>query len=230
MPRLLLVVLCLMPTLALAATTATTATTGAATAPVHDASADPGLEVMFDTGAALPLGDLGAGLPHTPTGLGAESGYRLGGRVRYLARGGFFLSPSFTYTEFGDHDGFDDRSGKTDGFGQKFKVRAASIRYGVDLGYLSPGTPRSWRMLAAVGVAAVQQRYHEELVADETVYEASLYDLEWLASVGVRHGALELALEYHGSRFRTVRFLYTGTPADYDWAYAALRLSYALPR
>ncbi len=53
---------------------------------------------------------------------------------------------------------------------QKFTVRASSIRYGLDAGYLTPGDVRTWRAYMAVGVAAVQQRYREELVADETVY------------------------------------------------------------
>lgn len=189
-----------------------------------------GFEVMVDAGAVMPLGDLGAGLPNTPTGMGAELGYRLGLRLRWAGDSGLFLGPVFTYSEFGDHDGVDDQSGKTDGVGQKYTVRASTLRYGAEAGYLSPGTTRDWRLHTALGVAAVQQRYREELVDDEAIYEASLYDMAWMASVGVRRGTLELALEYHGCTFTTARFLRTGPPAPYDWSHAALRVSFALPR
>lgn len=228
MPRFLLIIWCLALTWSSAP--------GAEAPDAPDAPETPephagtGLDVMVDVGLAMPLGDLGAGLPHSPTGLGAEKGYRLGLRTRWTWDNGMFLSPAFTYTEFGDHDGYDDQSGKTEGQGQEFKVRAATLRYGIDVGYLAPGPAKRWRAGAAFGVAAVQQRYHEELIGDEAVYEASLYDAAWLASVLLRRGSTELALEYHGSRFTTSRFLRTPGPADYDWSYAALRVTFALPR
>jgi hypothetical protein len=191
---------------------------------------DHKFEVMIDAGAAMPLGDLGAGFPQTISGLGAEPGYRVGLRVNAELRDGWILTPTFTFTEFGDFDGLDDQTGKTGGFGQKFKVRASSLRYGLDVGYLAPGPADAWRGFAAVGVAAVLQRYQEEMVDDETTYEASVWDLSWMVSVGLRHGSLELALEYHRSSFATTRFVALATDADYTWNYAALRLGYALPR
>jgi len=222
MPRFLLIICCLALTWSSAL--------GADSPAAADSLATTGLDVMVDVGLAMPLGDLGAGLPYSPTGLGAEKGYRLGLRTRWTWPSGLFLSPALSYTEFGDHDGYDDRSGKTEGQGQYFKVRAASLRYGLDAGYLAPGRADRWRAGVAFGVAAVQQRYHEELIGDEAVYEASLYDVAWLASVLLRRGSTELALEYHGSRFTTGRFLRTFGPADYDWSYAALRVTFALPR
>lgn len=189
-----------------------------------------GFEVMVDAGAVMPLGDLGAGLPNTATGMGAELGYRLGLRLRWTGDHGLFLAPVFSYSEFGDHDGVDDQSGKTDGVGQKYTVRASTLRYGMEAGYLSPGATRDWRLHTALGIAAVEQRYREELVAEEAIYEATLYDVAWLASVGVRRGNLEVALEYHGCNFTTARFLRTGPPASYNWSHAALRVSFGLPR
>ncbi|MBD3220011.1 hypothetical protein GF314_02110 [bacterium] len=193
-----------------------------------EAAGRPGLEVVFDLGAAMPLGNLGASFPHTDAGLGAEPGYRLGLRLRGLLDSGWTIAPTFTFTEFGDHDGVDDRTGKTGGQGQKYTVKASSLRYGLDVGYLSPGDPDAWRGFAAVGAAIVNNRYKEELLDDEVDYADSIYDFSWMVSVGVRRKGVELALEYHASSFETSRFLLL--PGEYTWNYAAVRLGYALPR
>lgn len=214
MPRLLLIVVGLLGLCSLAAV-------------ADEAPGSPGFEVMFDVGAALPLGDLGAAFG-TPSGLDQQPGYRLGLRTRWITRPGWTISPSFTFTEFGGHDGLDDQTGKTRGEGQKFKVNAGSLRYGLDVGYLAPGPDESWRGFVVLGVAAAQNRYKEELVDDEVFYEDSIDTLAWMASVGARRGGVELAFEYHGSHFDTGRFFRDLT--YYNWNYVALRLGYALPR
>lgn len=220
MPRALVLVLCLV--------IACTAAALAADEP--DRSADPGLEVLMETGMVMPLGNLGAGLPHTPTGMGAERGYRAGLRGRYIAPSGLTISPVFSFSEFGDYDGLYDESGKTGGFNQKYKVQASVIRYGLDVGYLSPGSADQWRVLLAAGVAVVNNRYREELVDDEYVYTASVVSPGWMLSAGVRRGPMEIALEYHASRFETDQFFLETVDGEYVWNHLILRGGWMLPR
>jgi len=196
----------------------------------RDRSADPGFEVLMDAGLVVPLGNLGAGLAHTATGLGVEQGYRAGLRCRYTTPAGVTLSPSFSFSEFGDHDGFNDLSGKTGGYGQKFKLQATVLRYGLDVGYLAPGEPGDWRALVAAGVGVLQNNYKEDLVDDEFTYDASTYSLGWMLSVGARRGPLELAMEYHLSSFETDQFFLETIDGEYTWNHLVLRAGWMLPR
>jgi len=200
----------------------------AAVAPAHNLPVPAGLEVLLETGMALPLGDLGSSFTNTETGMGAEKGYRMGVRMRWTVESGLYVAPTFTFSEFGDYDGYNDTTGKTASDGGKFKVRGSVVRMGVDFGYLAPGRRDEVRLLMGAGLSVNQNRYKETIGDDDYFYEDSIYAFGWMMTVGMRWRDLEVAVEYHGNQFRTARFFQTD--GYYNWNHAAVRLGYALPR
>jgi hypothetical protein len=229
MPRVLVIVLCLLFCLPPGLAAAQVATWGEGESSPPDPSR-ASFEVLLEGGLALPLGNLGAGFRHTETGMGAEQGYRLGIRTRFALGGGLSLAPVLAFTEFGDLDGVDDTTGKTVATGVKFKVRGSTLRYGLDLAWLAPPDASPWRAYAAAGVGLAQHRYLEDLPEEEISYDDSIYAFAWMLSVGVRGDDFEVALEYHASRFETGRFFRTLADAEYVWNHAVLRVGYVLPR
>lgn len=195
-----------------------------------DSPADPGLEVLIETGLAMPVGDLGAGFRGLYGGMGAEKGHRMGLRTRYVAENGLAIAPNLTFTEFGDYDGWGNVYDDPEGYLGVLSIKCTMIRYGLDVGWLAPGSADEIRPYVGAGAAIVKNTYKEIHVDDETFYEDAAHSLSWLLSVGVRWREGELALEYHGNRFDTSLFLPLAGETDYNWSYVALRLSYALPR
>lgn len=180
-------------------------------------------EVVMETGLALPRGDLGESFENTARGYGAEPGYILGLRVRLYLNRNVTLAPAFSYTEFGDFDGYDAA-------GESYKVVARVLRYGLDLGYTASGGHGQVRPFAAVGVAVARNKYREEYSVDETYYAAGVNTFQWTVAGGVRWRDFELSLSWEGNTFETARFFPVAEPQDYDWSHLGVRLAYVLPR
>jgi len=180
------------------------------------------LEVLLEAGLVEPLGDLGAGFATTDHGMGAELGWSAGVRTRIYLTGRLTVEPSFTYVEIGDYDGINAD-------GSTFFVRPTLLRYGLDLGWVGPGTHGQVRPVAGLGAAVVRNRYHDEAPDDETFYEAGVNNLAWSLRAGVRWQDLELSLQYEFNRFRTGQFAADLRDRDHDWNHLVVRLGYRLP-
>lgn len=211
MPRLaaLLAVFCLIGIAAGAQT--------AAEAPFRRA------EVLMEGGLAVPLGDLAASYESTERGMGAELGYALGLRLRIYVSRTLSLAPAFAYVEFGDYDGYDAEE-------VPFKIRTSVLRYGLDFLYLAPGGEGSFRPCLGAGVAAVRNKYHQEIRADDTVYDAARNAFAWSVQAGVRLQDWELVLQYESNRFTTPAFDASGEDQDFNWSNLVVRVGYVLPR
>ncbi len=180
-------------------------------------------EVVMEMGLALPRGDLGESFEGTARGYGAEPGYILGLRVRLYLNRNITLAPAFSYTEFGDFDGYDAA-------GESYKVVSRVLRYGLDLGYTASGSHDQLRPFASLGVAVARNKYREEYSADETYYAAGVNTFQWTVAGGVRWRDFELSLAWEGNTFETARFFPVSSPEDYDWSHLGVRLAYVLPR
>ena len=191
--------------------------------PVPAAAGSPWLEVVLEGGVAVPLGDLGAGFTNTDHGMGAELGYALGVRTRFYVLPTLAVAPSFTYVEFGDHDG-------VDALGETFKIRPSVLRYGADVCWVAPGTRDQVRPLAGLGFAVLRNRYRDEDPGEETFYEAAANNLAVSLRAGLRWNDFELTMQYEINRFRTGRFTADLMERELDWDHVVVRLGYVLPR
>jgi hypothetical protein len=147
----------------------------------------------------------------------------LGLRTRFFLNRSWTLAPSFNFTQFGDHDGFTAS-------GDKLKITASVLRYGLDLVYLAPGSHRSLRPFVGGGAAFVHNKYHEDIDEETAIYDASVNALSWSVVAGLRLQDWELSLQYDINRFSTPLFYPTGEDLDYNWNSVLLRIGYVLPR
>jgi hypothetical protein len=181
------------------------------------------LEVMLEGALATPEGDLSASFNHTARGFSAGPGYSLGLRVRWFVTPRLAVSPSFHFTEFGEHEDYDEND-------QRFHVATAAARYGVDLIYQARGAFGDWRPFLGAGVELTQNRFHETFDATATEYKANALALGPRVQAGVRHGDFSAALALQWSRFSTPRFFFTGDESRYVWDTVQVVLGYTLPR
>jgi hypothetical protein len=191
--------------------------------------ADPGgaaefrrLEVLLEGGPVVPLGDLGSGFRYTSQGFGAELGYAIGLRTRFFVTRTLSVAPSFTYIEFGDHDGIDAD-------GNVFKIRPTALRYGLDFAWIGPPSVGAVRPLVGVGLAVTRNRYRDEDRESETFFEAGVNALVPSVALGLRWGGLEAAVQHEFDRFTTGRFFSDLVPRDLDWDHVLIRFAYVLP-
>jgi opacity protein-like surface antigen len=181
------------------------------------------VEVLMEGGLALPLGDLAADFESTEHGLGAETGYTLGLRLRIFLHEGLSVAPNFTYVEFGDYDGYDANA-------IPFKILVTNLRYGLDFHYLTPGSERTLRPFVGAGAAIVRNKYHEEIRADDTTFDAARNSFVWSLQAGVRLQDWEVTLQYDINHFTTPAFDAYGQEQSYNWNNLVLRAGFILPR
>ncbi len=180
-------------------------------------------ELVLEGGAVMPMGDLGDDYFGTLKGMGAETGYMVGARLRTVWRSGWALAPSFHYAEFGDFAATLQDLGA-------FEISTSILRYGLDVQYFFPvdrGVPQPF---VGAGAALYRNRYTDRLLDERTFYEASTTGLGLTFGGGVRVGALELGIDYHLNRFDSARLpVDFGIKTDYDWDYLSLRAGFVLP-
>ncbi len=181
------------------------------------------LEVVLEGGVAMPLGDLGAGFANTDHGMGADLGHALGVCTRFYVLPTLAVAPSFTYVEFGAHEGLDAT-------GKDFEIQPTVLRYGLDVCWVAPGERDQVRPLAGLGFAVLRNRYRDEVPDDETFFEAAANDLALSLRAGLKWNDFELSLQYEINRFRTGRFTADLMARDHDWDHVVVRLGYVLPR
>jgi len=180
------------------------------------------LEIVMEGGLAIPLGDLPDSPENTLEGMGAELGYTLGVRLRFFLNKSLTLAPSFTYTEFGDHDGY---------IGSEiYHINSRILRYGLDLVYVAPGGHNTIRPFVGIGGAFVRNKYREENETLETFYEAGVNGISWAILAGFRLANWDLTFHYDLNKFTTSQFIYPPEDLDYNWTNLSLRIGYILPR
>jgi hypothetical protein len=194
-----------------------------------DARRAPEVEVLLEGGVAFPYGDLGDDYFGTEFGSGAETGYEIGGRVRYFFSPEMALAPAFHFTDFGNFVGI------AEGLGA-FEISTSVIRYGMDLQYFLPTryqrSRHQVRPFLNAGAGLYRNRYRDELEETDlefSFYEASINTFGVTLGGGLRIGDFEWSVIYHVNRFETVRLSDTGLKENYNWDFLVMRAGFAFP-
>lgn len=188
----------------------------AATAAAADT---PVPEVLLESGAVAPLGDLGADYGE-PLGFGAKLGYQIGFRFRLQFPSGWSVAPSFHYVKPRTRTGDDAVLGE-------IETSTSMYRYGVEAQYRLPARPGAPALFLSGGLAVVRDRLRED--DDEGQFFAeSCNALAAAAGVGLRVDRLEFTAQYELNRFTTNRF-WDPRDTGYNWDTISLRVGLALP-
>ncbi len=197
---------------------------GADARPRYRRSAGPeSVELILEGGAALPLGDLGDDYFENPRGFGAEGGYEVGVRFRAAWAGGWALSPSFHYQDFGDLSWAED--------GTSYEVSTSIVRYGLDAQYMFESRRGGARPYLSGGIALCHNRYRDESLTGSSLdfYETSHDALAFAFGAGIKMDAFELSATYTVNRFESARLNADALRLDYDWDTFVVRAGFALP-
>ena len=182
---------------------------------------DSRLQLVFEGGAVLPGGDLGDDFVGTQKGLGAGTGFELGGRLRYWLSPQTAVGPAFHYANFGDwNDVTFDRV--------PYQVRTEVYRWGVDLQQFLGDDPRGVRPYLIVGAALCHNRY-EDWVSGDGTFLSSSNNLAFGVGGGVAMGPVELSAVWTFNRGenRELPMAPEVTDFDSDWSYLAVRAGLA---
>jgi hypothetical protein len=187
-------------------------------------TAPPPYQLVLEGGAAIPFGDLGDDFEGTLKGLGAGTGYEIGGRFRYYANSTLAIGPSFHYADFGDWDGILD-----DEFGvAAYSVRTSSYRYGLDVQQFIGSDRAGPRFYVTIGAAVINNRY-EDWVQDSGTFQTSSTNLAATAGAGLAIGPMELSAVWHYNPVDNRNLPRAGgvTDTSYDWSYLVVRAGIA---
>ncbi len=189
----------------------------------HDQPRPSPLQVVLEGAAALPGGDLGDDFVGTARGLGADTGYELGVRLRFWLGESTAVGPAFHHANFGDWE--DVAVG-----GEAYAVRTSVYRYGVDLQQFlgGRGGRRAVRPYLTLGVALCHNRYQDWLAGDGT-FVTSSDNLAFGVGGGVAMGPVELSAvwTYNPVENRQLPAAEEVVDHDFDWSYLTLRAGLA---
>jgi hypothetical protein len=178
------------------------------------------LQLVFEGAAALPGGDLGDDFVGTEKGLGAGTGFEVGGRLRYYVTPRTAVGPVVHYADFGDWDDvFVDEFGEA-----AYSVRTETWRIGLDIQqFFGPRRSRV-RPYVTVGVALASNRY-EDWVEGDGIYETSSSNLALGVGGGVALGPMELSVlwTYNPVDNRELPLGDGATDTTFDWSYLVVR-------
>lgn len=179
-------------------------------------------QLVFEGGAALPLGDLGDDYVGTRQGFGAGTGYDLGVRFRYYATSTLSLGPSVHYANFGDWEGVAD--------GYAYAIRNSAVRWGFDLQQFLGHDRLGLRPYVTAGAALVRNRY-EDWDEDFGTFSSSSSSLSLGVGGGVAVGPMELSVTYNYNPMKNRVLSDTwqlGRNETFDWSYVVVRAGIAL--
>jgi hypothetical protein len=182
-------------------------------------------QLVFEAGAAVPLGDLGDDFETTDKGLDAKTGYELGLRYRYFVVGGLAVSPAFHYTNFGDDQGVYDDDGQERGF----EVATSVYRYGVDFQQFIGPPDAPLRGYLSAGVALYHNRYRDFAEGLGT-FETSTNSLGFSAGAGLVLGPVELSGWYDFDRTSNDDLPSAGSDHDFNWDHVTARVGFVIAR
>ncbi|MEZ4386559.1 MAG: hypothetical protein R3D98_03080 [Candidatus Krumholzibacteriia bacterium] len=176
--------------------------------------------LVVEGAAVLPQGDLGDDFIGTDKGLGAGTGFELGGRLRYRVTPQTSVGPAVHWADFGDWDDvFDDGVDLV-----PYYVRTSVLRVGLDLQQFFGQPDARLRPYLTAGVALYHNRY-EDWVEGEGVFTTSSNNLGLAAGVGVATGPVELSAvwNYNPVKNRQLPGGAGSTDDSFDWSYVAIR-------
>lgn len=179
-------------------------------------------QLVFEGGAALPAGDLADPYIGTEKGLGAETGYELGVRLRYRVTDNLAIGPSFHYADFGDWEA-------VAGDGTPYAIRASAYRYGLDLQQFLAGPDAPLRPYLTIGGALIHNRY-EDWILGEGSYDTASDNLAATAGAGLAFGPVEISATWNYNVATLRPLVEIGGDADFDWSYFTVRAGLALGR
>lgn len=182
-------------------------------------------QLVFEAGAAVPLGDLADDFETTDQGLEAGTGYELGIRYRYFVAGGFAVSPAFHYTNFEDDQGYYD----DDGLERGYEVATSVYRYGVDLQQFIGAADSPLRAYLSIGIALYHNRYWDFAEGLGT-FETASNDLGFAGGAGLVFGPIELSGSYDFDRASNDELPSATADDDFNWDHVTARVGFVLAR
>lgn len=181
-------------------------------------------QLVFEAGAAMPLGDLNDDFETTDKGLDARTGYELGVRYRYFAVGSLAVSPAFHYANFENDQGVfhDDEAGVDRGF----EVATSIYRYGVDFQYFIGEADAPLRPYVSLGVALYHNRYWD-FAEGQGDFETASNNLGLAGGAGLVIGPIELSGSYDLDRTTNGNLPSAGND-EFDWDHVTARFGVVL--
>lgn len=189
----------------------------------HGAARSP-FELVVEAAAAQPFGDLGDDFVGTEKGLGAGTGFELGGRLRYHLGARTTVGPAIHYADFGDWDDvFDDGEDLV-----PYYIRTSVLRVGVDLQRFLADRAAEVRPYVTLGVAFYRNRY-EDWVEGSGVFESTSNNLGLTAGAGLAMGPIELSgvWNFNPARNRELVASDSGQDDAFNWSYVVVRAGIA---
>lgn len=191
----------------------------------HGSGVSPSpFELVVEAAAVKPLGDLGDDFIGTDKGLGAGTGYELGGRLRYRLGEHTTVGPAVHYADFGDWDDvFDDGEDQA-----PYSVRTSVLRVGVDVQRFLTARQAEVRPYVTLGVAFYRNRY-EDWIEGDGVFQSTTNNLGLTAGAGLAMGPVELSAVWNFNPAKNRQLVTSGADLDdgFDWSYLAVRAGLA---
>lgn len=187
-------------------------------------SARSPFELVVEASAVQPLGDLGDDFIGTEKGLGAGTGFELGGRLRYRLGERTAVGPAIHFADFADWDDVFD-----DGVDQvPYYVRTQVMRVGVDVQRFLADRSADVQPYVSVGVAFFRNRY-EDWIEGEGSFDSTTNNLGLTAGAGLAMGPVELSAVWNYNPAKNRQLATSdGTQDDsFDWSYLAVRAGIA---
>ena len=180
-------------------------------------------QTVVEVALLRPVGELGAAYDETFVGLGADTGYEVGFRLRLPLTPNFSISPGFHFVDFESHLLIDEAE-------EEFKTEALSYRFTME-GMLRPRCGNETvRPFLAVAAGLYRNRivgfYDDPFAAERNDSINSFgYSVRW----GFTTNHYEVSFVVHRNRVDTWKFFPKDAKQSYRWDNFAVRLGYPLP-
>jgi hypothetical protein len=179
-------------------------------------------EMVLDLAPLIPQGDLAESYD-TPAGMGSDTGFEVGFRLRQIQNNSAWSIAMNT----GRPKKYEGIGFLDDGTEDPFEVSAIMFRYSADYTYYLPAKRNSAQFFLTAGGSLIQNKYRDEYLTDGEFFEHSVNAIGANLGAGVKKGEIEFTLSYHINRFDTIRIW--NDVEDYNWDYITARIGIILP-
>jgi opacity protein-like surface antigen len=154
-----------------------------------DAYRPGAFELVAEGAAVMPLNDLADDFVGTDKGMGASTGWEVGGRLRYYVSPTTTVGPAVHYADLGDwNDILTDDQGEA-----AYSVRTSILRVGLDIQQFLGERRARVRPYVTVGIALSRNRYEDWIQGDGT-FTSTSSNLAASLGGGVAMGPIELSV------------------------------------
>ncbi len=192
-------------------------------APMNYHSNQSGTEIVLEAGMVLPQLDLAGDFWTTDKGIGATTGYELGGRIRQYVGSHWAISPSFHYVDFGNATGIGDFA---QGDALAYEIDASLLRYGVDM-HVFAGSPTAAIRPYLIGGASFNHYRYQDTLQWLGTFKTSFNAPAFSAGLGFKMRNIELSGTYHFSQFDTSELPPHMGQQHYYWNHIVVRVGFA---